>query len=312
MTEFVLPERLKLPVQMGVLSPSGFIRDQSQNELIKDHFAQMGLKITLSPHYSGKYLYFSGTDPDRLSDLNQMARNSEIKLVMSARGGYGLSRIIADVETAKLAASRQNWVGFSDFTFLNLAMLAKEKYVTFQGPMAATDFGRAETSKFTRDHFWSVLTKKSHFIETIHSPNPYRNQILDGPIWGGCLSILVSAAGTPLMPDIRDGILFIEDIQEEPYQVERMIYQLFHAGILAKQKALLFGQFTQCEPTSASAFPYTMDHVVQHIRHLLDIPVLTGLPFGHVADKITIPVGGQAEVSIRKNAFSIRFSDYNS
>lgn len=312
MTDFVLPERLKLPVQMGVLSPSGFIRDQTQIELFKRHFSQMGIKTTLSSHLSGQYLYFSGTDPDRLTDINQTARNTEIKLVMAARGGYGFSRLIGELDTEKLAASRQNWVGFSDFTFLNLSLLAKENYVTFQGPMAATDFGRTEISSFTRDHFWSVMTKKSHTIENIHSPNPYRNQLVTGTIWGGCLSILASATGTPVMPDIQDGILFIEDIQEEPYKVERMIYQLFHAGILSKQKALLFGQFTNCEPTSTSAFPYTMDHVVQHIRHLLDIPVLTGFPFGHVADKITIPVGGQAHLSIRKNAFSIRFSDYNS
>lgn len=312
MTEFLLPERLKLPVQMGVLSPSGFIRDQTQTEQFRLHFSHMGIKTTLTSHLDGRYLYFSGTDPERLSDLSQAAKNPELRVVMAARGGYGLSRILGELDTAKLAASRQNWVGFSDFTFLNLAMLAKENYVTFQGPMAATDFGRPEISSFTRDHFWSVLSKKSHTIENIQSPNPYRNQILTGTIWGGCLSILASAAGTPYMPDIRDGILFIEDIQEEPYKVERMIYQLFHAGILSKQKALLLGQFTQCEPTATSAYPYTLDHVIQHIRHLLDIPVLTGFPFGHVADKITVPVGGQAQLSIRKNAFSIRFSDYNS
>lgn len=230
---------------------------------------------------------------------------------MAARGGYGLSRILADLDTAKIAGSGQNWVGFSDFTFLNLALLAKENYVSFQGPMAATDFGKPDISSFTRDHFWSTMTKKSHTIEDIHSPHPYRNQILDGTIWGGCLSILASATGTPFMPEIREGILFIEDIQEEPYRVERMLYQLYHAGILNRQKALLFGQFSQCEPTKTSAFPYTMDHVVQHLRHLLDIPVLTGFPFGHVADKITVPVGGQAQLSIRKNAFSIRFTDYN-
>ncbi|MBN8705035.1 MAG: LD-carboxypeptidase [Bacteroidetes bacterium] len=311
MSEFVLPERLKSPVQIGVIAPSGFIRDQIQTELFKTHFTSLKHNTFLSSNLSSHYLYFSGTDPERLADIQSTTRNSEIKLVMAARGGYGLSRILADIDTSKIACSGQNWVGFSDFTFLNLALLAKENYVSFQGPMAATDFGKPDISSFTRDHFWSTMTKKSHTVEDIHSPHPYRNQILDGTIWGGCLSILASATGTPFMPEIRDGILFIEDIQEEPYRVERMLYQLYHAGILNRQKALLFGQFSQCEPTKTSAFPYTMDHVVQHLRHLLDIPVLTGFPFGHIADKITVPVGGQAQLSIRKNAFSIRFTDYN-
>ncbi len=306
-----LPDRLKLPVQTGVIAPSGFIRDKAQIGRFSDRFGSSGKPVFLSPELDSSWLYFSAPDTDRIQAVHSVSKKKEIRLVMAGRGGYGLSRILKDLDTGRIAASGQCWVGFSDFTFFNLLLLARENYVTFQGPMAAPDFGQPVLSSFTEKNFWSVLTKKSFSTDEIRSEHPYKPQILEGILWGGCLSILSAATGTPAMPAIQGGILFIEDIGEEPYRIERMLYQLYHAGILNRQKALIFGAFSHCTPGPGSAFPYTLDHVVTHIRNLLDIPVLTGLPFGHIPDKLTLPVGGTCSLSIRKNSFSLKVTDYN-
>ena len=132
------------------------------------------------------------------------------------------------------------------------------------------------------------------------------SETISGPIWGSNLSMLTHLVGTPFMPDIDGGIMFVEEIAEQPYAIERMLLQLFHAGILQRQKALLCADFTDCEP-AAGRFPYSIAHVVDTLRTLLPFPVLTGLPFGHVAKKLTIPFGADATLAISDNAYTLSY-----
>lgn len=310
-TSSPLPFRLTHPFSIGLLSPSGFVRDTSDLQSATRQLIADGHTVRTGRNAAGNWQYFSGTDTDRLSDIRQAATDPGLQVIIATRGGYGISRLMDRLPWDQMAASGKSWVGFSDFTLIHLGLLATTGMVSFAGPMAAVDL-KNELSNQEGWHFLTrLLTEAVVAMPPITVPHPYSGQTIEGPIWGGCLSLLAAATGTPWMPDMEGGILFIEDVNEEPYRIERLLFQLYHAGILSRQKALLFGAFNHCEPGSGSAWPYTLDHVINHFRNLLPYPVLTGFPFGHVASKLAVPIGGQARLTIGKNGYKIRFSEYN-
>ena len=138
----------------------------------------------------------------------------------------------------------------------------------------------------------------------------YDARRVDGRLWGGNLSLLAHLAGTPYFPAIEGGILYVEEIAEEPYAIERLFLQLYHAGSLGRQSALVLGDFTDCEPVNPARYPYSMEEVVETLRLTLPFPVLTGLPFGHVRRKVTLPFGAPGTLSIREGGYSLRFSGH--
>jgi muramoyltetrapeptide carboxypeptidase len=234
--------------------------------------------------------------------------------MMIIRGGYGWSRLLHRIDWDLVASARKTMVGFSDFTALNLAALAKCRLITFAGPGAAIDFGGADDGDdiqpdhtFTEAHCWPALRGAAIQAGPFDCPHAYASQTMTGPLWGSNLSLLAHLVGTPYLPAIEGGILFLEEIGEQPYAIERMFLQLFHAGILQKQQAIILGDFTDCEP-EAGRFPYSMEHVVETLRELLPMPILTGLPFGHVARKLTLPFGAPARLSIVESSFTLELN----
>ena len=195
-------------------------------------------------------------------------------------------------------------IGHSDITALSLALLAKESCVSFAGPHAIGDFGDLSPSEFTTRHFFQVLDSTQSEI-IVDTPNPYEFQA-KGTLWGSNLSLVAALVGTPYMPDIDNGILFLEDINEAPYRVERMLYQLFHAGILQRQRAILLGDFRCDNPSAGNG--YDLQKVVTHFRERLEVPILTGLPFGHIRDKLTLPIGATCQISAMRQQFQLSFS----
>ena len=155
-------------------------------------------------------------------------------------------------------------------------------------------------------HCWPALAGSAVNSGPVNDSFGYPPRNIVGPLWGSNLSLLAHLVGTPYLPDIDGGILFLEEIGEAPYAVERMLLQLFHAGILQKQKAVILADFSDCTP-EADRFPYAMSHVVETLRALLPIPVLTGLPFGHVAKKLTLPFGAIATLNIAPGLFSLGY-----
>jgi muramoyltetrapeptide carboxypeptidase len=275
------------------------------------HYLQdLGHRVVLPAETMHAWRYFAGTDDERLAAFHALVDNEAIDLVMAARGGYGLSRILGRIDWNRVAASGKAYVGFSDFTAFNMAAYACANLVTFHGPMLAVDFGRPDLDTFTEQHFWMALSRASHRIEDIDCVHGYEPRRVDGPLWGGNLSLLAHLVGTPYFPAIEGGILYVEEIAEEPYAVERLFLQLHHAGVLAGQRALVLGDFSDCVPTNPLRYPYSMEEVVETLRNLLPIPVLTGLPFGHVPRKVTLPFGAPGTLSIHSRSFSLRFSDH--
>jgi len=260
-----------------------------------------------------RYQRFGGTDSERASDINRLADPSRAlpEIVLAVRGGYGASRILHGLDYDGLQRRLRDkpvvMVGHSDFTAIQLALFARAGVKTFGGPMLTADFGAEELSAFTMDHFWEAITKPSF---TVQSDVPQAQSAnVTGMLWGGNLAMIASLIGTPYMPPVEGGILFIEDVNEHPFRVERMIYQLHLSGILARQHALVLGQFTSAK-LSEYDNGYTFETMVEQVRSLVGIPVVTGLQFGHVPDLLTLPFGATAHLVATPRGFSIKLSDY--
>jgi muramoyltetrapeptide carboxypeptidase len=296
---------------IGIFSPAG-APDPARVTRGVEKLTALGYRCVVAPHATESYEYFSAPDDVRLADFNAMLADTSINMMMMSRGGYGLSRIVHRIDWQAVAQSKKILCGFSDFTAINLAALAVGNVITLAGPGVATDFADDDMSvdveadhQFMQSHFWPVVHGEDVSI-TVESTHPYAAQTLTGPIWGSNLSLLCDLGGTRFIPDITGGILFIEEIGEKPYVIERMLLQLYHAGVLAGQRAIIIGVCNGYE-LDADRFPYSLDHVIKTLRTLLPIPVLTDLPFGHVARKLTIPYGADCTLTIKDGRYSLAY-----
>jgi muramoyltetrapeptide carboxypeptidase len=304
-----LPRALPEQATIGVWAPSGRVDEAALAQGVA-YLEDLAHRVVLPGEALHSWRYFAGSDEERLAGLEALLDDPAVDLVMAARGGYGLTRLLARIDWNRVAASGKLFVGFSDFTAFNMAAYACANLLTFHGPMLAVDFGKPQPDTFTQQHFWMALGGAAHRIDDVaceHGCDPRR---IDGTLWGGNLSLLAHLAGTPYFPAIDGGILYVEDFAEEPYAAERLFYQLYHCGALGRQRALVLGDFSDCIPTNPARYPYTMDEVVDGLRKLLPYPVLTGFPFGHIARKVTLPFGAPGTLSIREGGYSLRFSEH--
>ena len=309
---FTAPKPLLPGGSIGLFAPSGVVNVPRMQAAI-EALTVRGYRVVIAPGTEKQWRYFAGTDDERLASFHAMLADPMIDAMMMVRGGYGLSRLLHRVDWDAVAASEKTFVGFSDFTAFNLAALTQANLITFAGPGAAIDFGGAEDAPetqadhaFMEAHCWPALAGEAVIAGPFADSFTYRPKTISGNLWGSNLSLLAHLVGTPYLPEIDGGILFLEEIGEAPYAVERMLLQLHHAGILQNQKALIMGDFSDCEPETGR-FPYSMEHVVETMRELLPIPVLTGLPFGHVAKKLTLPYGAIATLSISPGSFTLNY-----
>lgn len=254
-----------------------------------------------------KFQRFGGTDTARIAQLQSAASDPEVQVVIALRGGYGVSRLLPFLDFKMMADSGKLFVGHSDFTAFQMAMLAQTGAVSFAGPMICDDYAREDTSDFTHRNFWACLSQPAHSISWLNPDNPVVE--LSGILWGGNLAMLTHLAGTPYFPAISEGILFIEDINEHPYRIERMLLQLLHTGVLSRQKALLLGDFSGYRLSDYDN-GYDFAAMLTFLRSQLSIPVLTGLPFGHTRDKVTLPVGGIGQLTSDGMKLTLGMSGY--
>lgn len=304
-----LPRALKEPATIGVFAPSGRV-DEAQLAQGVAYLKDLGHTVVLAEETAHAWRYFAGTDDERLAGFHRLVDDPSIDLVMAARGGYGLSRLLHRIDWNRVAASGKLFVGFSDFTAFNMAAYSCANLVTFHGPMLAVDFGRPQPDTFSEQHFWMALSRSSHRIDDIASAHGYEPRRIDGTLWGGNLSLLVHLLGTPYFPSIEGGILYVEEVGEEPYAIERDFMQLYHAGVLGRQRALLLGSFNDCDPTRTQRYPYSLEEMAETLRQTLPYPVLTDLPFGHVARKVTLPFGAPGTLSLHERSYSLRFGGH--
>jgi len=304
-----LPRAVPEPATVGICAPSGRVDEASLLQGIA-YLKDLGHRVVMPPETLHSWRYFAGNDEERVRGLHAVVDDPSVDLVIAARGGYGLTRLLPLIDWNRIAACGKAFVGFSDFTAFNMAAYACANLLTFHGPLLGVDFGRSELDSFSEQHFWMAVSRNSHRIDDIACEHGYDPRRVDGVLWGGNLSLLAHLVGTPYFPAIDGGILYVEEVAEEPYAVERLFMQLLHAGVLARQHALVLGDFSDCRPTNPVRYPYSMDEVVETLRQMLPFPVLTGLPFGHVPRKATLPFGAPGTLSIRDGGYSLRFSGH--
>jgi muramoyltetrapeptide carboxypeptidase len=291
---------------IGLYAPAGFVTNDTVLERAVARLSALGHRVVVDESCTTRWQRFSATDDARLAAIGRMAEDPRVTLAIAARGGYGWSRLLDRIDFAALAAKKKRWMGHSDFTAFQLAALAHAGMTTFGGPMAASDFGAATPSAFTLDHCWGVLgSERYEFRCDLEGPDLE----VEGTLWGGNLAMVSHLVGTPHLPRVDHGILFVEDIGEHPYRIERMLYQLHFAGILARQRAVLLGAFNGYE-LGPNDNGYDATAMVAHFRATLGVPVYTGLPFGHVPEKLTLPVGGHCALTVRDGRAQVVLSDY--
>jgi muramoyltetrapeptide carboxypeptidase len=257
-----------------------------------------------------KYQRFGGTDAARIAQLMAATSDPEIQIVMALRGSYGISRILPALDFDHFAASGKLYVGYSDFTAFHMGLLASRGGaggISFAGPMLCDDFTREDADPFTLQNFWQCLRGPDHIVHAQQVGNP--QVAVSGTLWGGNLSMLTHLLATPHFPQINGGILFIEDVNEHPYRVERMLLQLLHAGVLGRQQALVLGDFSAYR-LGAFENGYNFDEMLAYIRATLPLPVFTGLRFGHTRERVTLPVGAPAELVSDASGFRLHISGY--
>jgi muramoyltetrapeptide carboxypeptidase len=301
-----IPHRPLLGVTVAIVAPSGYAPDQSAVERATARLEAYGCRVRNFYDGEAKFQRFGGKDSARVAQLHAAAADPDVQLVLALRGGYGMSRLLPDIDFSLLASSGKLFAGHSDFTALQMGLLARTGAASFASPMICSDFSCEEPSDFTLQDFWQCVTAKTHTVRFNSCDSPAID--VSGTLWGGNLTMLTHLIGTPWMPRINDGVLFIEDVNEHPYRIERMLLQLFHAGLL-RQKAIVFGDFSSyrlSDYDNGYDFPAMLDY----LRGRLGVPVLTGLPFGHMRDKVTLVVGSEGRLQSDGNACLLTMNGY--
>ena len=284
-----------------VFSPSSAVRDKAAFRRGVKRLQAQGHEVEVDEAALASHMRFAGDDATRIAAIGRAAA-SGADVALISRGGYGLTRILPGLPynaIAKAIDGGTQFVGLSDFTAFNLAVLAKTGRITWQGPALGEDFGpKAEPDDIMLACFDDLLQEQGEGAgwQRPKSEATLQARVKDGVLWGGNLSVLCSMLGTPYFPQIDKGVLFLEDIGEHPYRIERMLTQLLHAGVLARQKAVVLGQFTNFKPVPTHDKGFKLATVVDWLRSQIRTPVLTGLPFGHVPTKVLLPVGARVEL----------------
>jgi muramoyltetrapeptide carboxypeptidase len=293
-----------------IFSPSSAVRDKAAFKRGVKRLKALGHQVEIDADALSSSMRFAGSDESRLAAISR-ASASGADIAMISRGGYGLTRILTQLPykaIAKAIDKGTQFVGLSDFTAFQLAVYAKTQRITWQGPALGEDFGpEGEPDDIMSACFEDLCLEQGEGTGWRLSKDDISKSVKvnNAVLWGGNLAVLTSMLGTPYFPTFKGGVLFLEDVGEHPYKVERMLTQLFNAGVLSQQKAIVFGQFTNYKLVPHDK-GFKMKTVIDRLRTQLKIPVLTGLPFGHVPTKVLLPVGAKVDLAAEdRDAFLV-------
>jgi muramoyltetrapeptide carboxypeptidase len=301
--EIIRPRRLRAGDLVGLVAPSGAIDDSQPAEIAHESLEAMGLRVREGQHVRARRGYLAGTDEQRAADLNAMIRDPEVRGIFAIRGGWGAARIVDRLDYDTLARDPKVLAGYSDITALHNAVHARTGLVTFHSPIAASSWAPYPYEHFRRVVFDAEAPTLTQAPDTGATLIPQQNRVrriqpgrARGPLLGGNLTVLAHLVGTPYLPRFDGAILFLEDVSEAPYRLDRMLTQLKLAGILDAIAGFVFGRCTDCEPGegygSLNLETVLMDHIAP-----LGVPAWFNAMIGHIRDQWTIPVGIDAELN---------------
>ena len=295
------PPRLARGCRIALVAPAGPLLERDDLTRAALLCRALDYEPVLGAHAGGHYGYFSGTDEERLSDLNAALRDPAVDAVWCIRGGYGITRILDGVDFEALARRPRAVIGYSDITALLAGVTRRAGLVAFHAPTA-----RSEMTLFSRRHFAQVLTETAPAGALLPPPPPpdvlvaqanrvvtLRGGMAEGPLAGGNLTLLQCLIGSPYFPDLDGALLFLEDVNEDLYRIDRMLAHLRMVGALAGLRGVLVGRLTGLHRHMNDG-ALGVDEVLAHYFGPLGVPVAHGLPIGHIDEQWTLPVGVRA------------------
>ncbi|MCF3943775.1 S66 peptidase family protein [Oceanobacillus alkalisoli] len=299
----LLPKALKKGDTIGIIAPASPPNMKRLGKAIP-FFTNFGLRVKVGKNIAKVSGYLAGTDEERLADFHEMIADEEVKAIIIARGGYGTPRLASSLNYDLIASHPKVIWGYSDITYLHVAIQQKAGLVTFHGPMPASDLASPDIEERTLASFSQLLRPTSlQYSENLSSLEVLRVGEASGKLVGGNLTLLTSTLGTPFEVDTAGKILFIEDVNESPYRIDSMLNQLKLSGKLAQAAGVAIGSFTQIKANSTSS--YTLDEIFHHYLSDLPLPVMSGFEIGHCSPNIGIPLGVPATMNTQTKTLSM-------
>jgi muramoyltetrapeptide carboxypeptidase len=302
----IKPKKLKRGDVIGIAAPSSpLVSEDALSRGIR-YLEQLGYRIEVGSNIFKKRGYLAGTDRERVADLHSLFANTDVKAIFLARGGYGSGRLLSLLNYELIRRNPKIIVGYSDFTALSLAIFSQTGLVTFTGPMVASDMADG-LNRNAEEQLWQTLTS-TEIPQPLKVPAKHRIKINSGKsrgrLLGGNLSLIISLLGTPYFPNVNDSIWLFEDIDEQPYRIDRMLTQLRHAGVFQKTRGVVLGKFVDCTPPpSKPSLP--LREVFNTLFAGLSFPVLGHLHYGHVKHLLTLPMGIRIRLDTTKGELSL-------
>ncbi len=281
---------LKPGARVALVAPAGTLTGQSDVAIGEANARSLGWEPQTGTNVMKRHRYFAGTDAERLRDLNDAIRDDGIDAIWCLRGGYGAMRILPEVDFAALARRPKPIIGFSDLTSLLSAVNVQSRIVCFHGPTA-----RVRLTEFSRASLVAAVVEGADPCGFAENARVLRAGTAEGRLVGGNLALVAAMVGTPYAVDLEDSILFLEDIGERTYRVDRMLWQIYLSGALKRCRGIVFGECTDCRESSASG-SRELDEILAEIAELAEVPCIAGAPIGHIDNQWTLPVGARARL----------------
>ena len=295
--------RLRPGDTIGLIEPASRSDESLDITMVEEAVAAMGLKSKRGKHVLDQFGYLAGQDKGRASDLTAMFADKQVRAIFAVRGGWGSARLLPFVDWDVVRANPKFVLGYSDITALHMAIAAKGGAMTLHGPNASSSWGQASVDSFRSVAFDGATPLYQNPVgsEDRLVQRRWRTEVLtggraQGHLLGGNLTVLTALAGTPYLPSFDGAILFLEDVDEAEYRIDRMLTQLGQAGVLAKLAGVVFGQCTSCKAPDGSSSPFTLSDILRQHLGSLGVPAYQGAWFGHIGDQFTLPVGARAEI----------------
>ncbi|MBT4138405.1 MAG: LD-carboxypeptidase [Candidatus Latescibacteria bacterium] len=287
----ITPPKLHPKSTLGIVSPSGSFSSEHLQPALT-YLRDRGFKVCEGQALYAQDRYLAGTDEERANDLNTMFANPEIDAIFVSRGGYGSARLLDGLDWEIIGQNPKPLIGLSDTTALQLGLFAKTGLVSYSGLALCSDITPNGIDPVTEKAVWNVLCDQA--FEPVEGLKPIREGNFSGPLIGGCLSLVTSLVGTSYLPSVDNAIIFLEDVNEPPYRIDRMLNQLRMAGVFDTVSGVVFGQFMGGEPDEIGEG--SAQNVLEDFADRVACPVYTNLPYGHQKSRRVMPVGLKGEV----------------
>jgi len=287
---------------IGVLSPAYIpLKERVTNGI--NYLEELGYKVKLSTNVNKKHGYFAGTDQERIDDIHEMFADDEVSAILANRGGWGTLRLLDKLDFDLIKNNPKPFIGYSDITTLQLAIWKKTGIGSISGPMCAVEMGKG-IKEFTEKHFWNYINnnESKYNIDLTATPAKIMNGgKAQGTLLGGCLSLVSFLMGTPYCPDFGGSVLFLEDVGEEPYKIDRYFAHLKQAGIFDKISGLILGDFLDCDDEEDET-TFSIQAIIEDYFSDAPYPVLYNFPYGHDDIKVSMPVGAHTVLDIQNQS----------